>query len=139
MIAKDQMMGVLLDACPAFTTQWPAFLDEWKEEADDLPLYLALGAFAQHLIGLLERGHTEDFARIFAAVEHLHVEGDEYVKDAASVGVLEDLRNRNLHTHTEPEQFRPFLGAESVRCWDELAASWDECFRPKAQRLGNSS
>jgi len=32
MITKDDMMSVLLDACPSFAPQWQAFKDEWREE-----------------------------------------------------------------------------------------------------------
>jgi hypothetical protein len=32
-MTKDEMMGVLLDACPSFTPQWQTFLDEWRERA----------------------------------------------------------------------------------------------------------
>jgi hypothetical protein len=122
-IDKGDMIGVLLDACPSFAPYWQAFLDEWREEADDLPLYLALAQLARHLCGMLARGETETFPRVFAAVERLHVEGDEYVR-ATHAGLLEDLQNTNLHASTEPEQFRPFLGTESARCWCELVRFW---------------
>ncbi len=124
MIAKDNMMGVLLDACPAFAPQWEAFRDEWREEADDLPLYLILADFARHLIGMLERGDTAGLPAVFAAIERLHVEGEHYVREAATVG-LEALQNLSLHeSGTDPEQFRPYLGPESMRWWDKLYRFW---------------
>src|ERR1700693_1023033 len=107
MITRDEMIGVLLDACPSFAPRWIAFQDEWREEVDDLPMYIVLGDFARHLIGMVERGDTARLAAIFAAVERLHVEGDGYRREAATVGLLEDLQNLNLHKNgTEPEQFR---------------------------------
>lgn len=125
MIAKDDMMGVLLDACPAFAPQWEAFRDEWREEADDLPLYLVLADFARHLIGMVERGETAGLPAVFVTVERLHVEGEHYVREAATVGLLEQLQNLNLHRNgTDPELFRPYLGPESVRWWDKLYRFW---------------
>jgi len=135
MIAKDQMMPVLLDACPSFAPAWGAWLDEWKESADDLPLYLALAEFARHLIGLLERGETAGFPAVFQAVERLQLEGEHYVREAAIVGLLEDLQNLNLHTATAPDQFRPFLGPESAAAWDELYEFWDRVMEMKAAGL----
>jgi hypothetical protein len=123
-IVKEQMMEVLLDACPSFRPAWEAFLAEWRESTDDLPLYLALAEFARHLIGRLERADTASFPTIFRAVERLQVEGEHYVREAATVGLLEDLQNLNLHTATGPEQFRPFLGPESAAAWDELYGFW---------------
>jgi hypothetical protein len=125
-IAKDDMMGVLLAACPSFAPQWQAFQDEWRDEAHDLPLYLVLADFARHLIGMVERGETSALPAVFTAVEHLHVEGEHYVREAATIGLLEGLQNLNLHKcGTEPEQFRPYLGPVSERWWDKLYGFWE--------------
>ena len=118
------MMDVLLEACPSFRPTWESFLDEWEDSADDLPHYLALADVARHLIGMLEQSEIATFPAIFQAVERLVTEGEHYVAEAAVVGLLEDLQNRNLHTATEPMQFRPFLGPDSVVAWDELYKFW---------------
>ncbi len=123
-ITKDDMIGVLIDGCPSFAPRWQEFTEEWQEERD-LPLYLALSDFARHLIGLLERGETAGFPAIFAAIERLHVEGEPYVTEAATVGLLENLQNLNLHSTTRPEQFRSHLGPVSARWWDKLYQFWD--------------
>jgi hypothetical protein len=144
MITKDDMMGVLLDANPSFAPQWQAFLQEWHAEAD-LPLYLALADFARHLIGMIERGDTARLPAVFAAVERLHIEGEHYVREAATVGLLEDLQNLNLHKHgTDPEQFRPYLGPESARWWNKLYRFWEHGElliddRPPAAEPGTAS
>jgi hypothetical protein len=120
------MMGLLLEACPTFFPQWQAFLDEWKEEADDLPLYLALGELARHMVGMLEQGKSESFGVIFRIVERLHTEGDEYVQTAATVGLLENLQNKGLHiSDTDPKQFRQYLGSVSEKWWDKLYQFWE--------------
>ena len=124
-LGKDEMMGLLLDACPSFTPQWQAFLDEWQDNTDDLPLYLALTDFARHLVGMLDRDETANFPAVFAVVERLHLEGDSYVRTAATVGLLEDLQNRHFHIRTQPDQFRPFLGAATAKWWDKLYRFWD--------------
>lgn len=126
MIAKDDMMRVLVDACPSFGPEWQAFQDEWRGETDDLPLYVVLAFFARHLIGMLERGETAGLLAVFAAVERLHLEGDGYVREAGTVGLLEDLQNLNLHSNgTEPEQFRRFLGPATAGWWDKLSRFWE--------------
>jgi hypothetical protein len=125
MIAKGDMMGVLLAACPSFGGRWQVFLDEWQNESGELPYYVALFNFTCHLIGMLERGETASFPAIFGAVERLQVEGDPYVKEAATVGLLEDLQNQDLHLGTLPEQFRQYLGPVSERWWDKLSRFWD--------------
>jgi hypothetical protein len=124
-IHKDEMMGVLMRECPSFRPTWEAFLEEWKAQSEDLPHFLALADFARHLIELLGRSETQSFPAIFQAIERLHCEGDHYVREAATVGLLEDLQNTNLHTTTEPEQFRKYLGPESHRWWDKLIGFWE--------------
>lgn len=124
MIGKDEMMSVLVIACPTFAPEWQAFLDEWRDQKEDLPLYIALGQLARHLCGMLAQGDTATFPSFFQAVERLHVQGDKYVREAACVGLLEDLQNLDLHSGTKPEQFRPYLGTESERCWSELNRFW---------------
>ncbi len=125
MIDRNDMMGVLLDACPSFAEQWQSFQDEWQHEAGDLPYYLVLADFARHLIEMLERNETAGLPGVFAAIERLHVEGDHYVREAATIGLLESLQNLNLYNRaTGPEKFRLYLGRETARWWDKLNRFW---------------
>jgi len=118
-------MTELVQACPSFEPEWQRFRDEWRDE-DELPLYLSLGEFACHIINLLSRGDTARFPAIFNTVERLHVDGDDYVREAVTIGVLESLQNLNLHSTTEPEQFRPFLRPNSERWWNKLYDFWEK-------------
>jgi hypothetical protein len=120
MITKDEMMAVLLADCPSFEPSWRAFLQEWQNEPVVLPIYVALGDFARHLISMLALGDTKTFSNIFQAIERLHVEGDAWVKEAATIGVLEGLQNAD-----QPELFRRYLGTESEKWWDKLNRFWD--------------
>jgi hypothetical protein len=124
MITKSNMMDVLLAASPTFASEWEAFQAEWADETD-LPLYIALSGFARHVIAFLAANDEQRHGCIFDAVERLHVEGDAYVREAATVGLLEDLQNGNLHHQTDPEQFRRFLRPVSREWWDRLNAFWN--------------
>jgi hypothetical protein len=125
MIFRDDIPRIVLEACPTFEDKWKEFLDEWKDEPEP-PIYLALADFARHLIGMLAHGNTGPFPIIFSAVERMLVEGDDYVKEAATIGVLEALQNTNLHESTEPEQFRPYLKPESEKWWNKLYDFWEK-------------
>jgi hypothetical protein len=117
---------MMVEACPSFADTWSTFLEEWRAEVADLPLYLSLADLARHLIAMLERGETQTFGRIFGVVELWHSEGEHYVREAATVGLLEDLQNEGLHRTTKPEQFRRFLGPVSETWWDRLYEFWNE-------------
>lgn len=124
MIARSEMMPLMLQACPSFDGEWRRFLQAWSE-APELPLYLALGDLARHLIERLARRDVSTFPAVFAIVERWIVEGTPYVREAAIVGLLEDLQNGNLHAATQPDAFRPYLLPVSARWWDKLIGFWE--------------
>jgi hypothetical protein len=113
------MMDLILDACPSFRPTYEEFLAEW--EGDEPAVYLALGDVARHLEGMMERGETKQFPEIFAVVERWHVEGEHFVREAATVGLLEGIQDP-----IAPDQspFLPYLGAESRYWWDKLIRFW---------------
>lgn len=123
MITKNEMMEPMLVACPSFRPDWDEFVSEWATE-DDKPLYLALGSLARHLVTLLAAQRQLDLSRALAVVERWHVEGDAYVREAATIGLLEDLQNDNLHATTLPRDFEPLLLPESLKWWRKVEAFW---------------
>ncbi len=72
------------------------------------------------MIGLLSSGKTDEIRSIFSVVEQLILEGDPYVREAAIIGLLEDLQNGNLHQTTQPKDFIPFLPPESRFWWEKV-------------------
>lgn len=125
MITRADMMEPLLKACPAFGPTWAEFLKEWGSERE-LPLYLAMFDLARHLISALATGDAKTLTRVFAVVERWHIEGDKYVREAATVGLLEDLQNESIHTTTEPTEFEPFLLPVSLTYWRKVERFWQK-------------
>jgi hypothetical protein len=122
-ITRGQMFSGLLGADPSFGPAWKTFVEEWEGEPDP-PLYLALADLARHLIAHLQRGETDRFDAVFDEVERWHLSGDDYVRKAATVGLLESLQNSNLHARTRPSDFEPWLRPESRRWWVKLQSFW---------------
>src|SRR4051812_36969335 len=123
LITRENMFEPLLRADQSFAPRWSAFVEEWQDERE-LPQYLALASLARHLIGQLKAGHTETFPAVFHVVEQWHVQGDAYVREAASLGLLEDLQNTGLHEGTEPADFEPWLRPVSKHWWDKVDRFW---------------
>jgi hypothetical protein len=119
------MFEPLLDADPGFAPTYAAFLEEYRDEPD-LPEYLALADLARHLVARLEAGDTARFDAIFDVVERWHVDGDAYVREAASIGLLEDLQNGNLHRTTRPEDFAPWFKPVTRKWWGFVEQYWSE-------------
>jgi len=72
-------MPLLIEACPSY-----------REVSQQLPdedlLYIALGHFAHHLLQLQQQSRTENFPAVVRVIERFHVEGDHYVREAATIG-----------------------------------------------------
>jgi len=123
-ITRAVMFDPLLAAAPSFLPVWEQFLAEYSTEPE-LPEYLACADLARHLIAQLGKGDTGRFDEVFDVVEAWHLKGDAYVRQAAAIGLLEDLQNTNLHKSTQPAEFLPWLRPESRRWWDKVEAFWD--------------
>jgi len=119
MIDKDEMFPPILKASPSFTPLWEEFLEEWKDE-NDLPLYLVLGELSRHIASLVEARKVDELKEIFLIVEHWHIEGSAYVKEAATVGLLEELQGENNAVSIEA-----YLLTESKRWWLKVNEFWD--------------
>jgi hypothetical protein len=111
---------MLLEACPSFRPAWEEHLRDSREEI----LYVALGDFARHLLELFRAGKTEAFPSVAQVIERLHVEGDPYVREAATIGLLEGIQNVWGNNNVDPEVFFPFLLPESARWWNSLNKFW---------------
>jgi hypothetical protein len=126
MITKEEMVQPMLAACPSFIPTWREFIAEWKDDRAGPPLYVALGDLARHLVELLQQGKTEQFDAIFDVVERWHREGEHYVREAATVGLLEGIQNAAEYRGVDPSVFEPWLRPESKRWWDKLNLFWGE-------------
>ncbi|UFX41665.1 hypothetical protein HAP47_0020320 [Bradyrhizobium sp. 41S5] len=111
------MFEPMLVACPVFVPAWRAFLDQWKDSNEELPYYLALGDLAHHLVEQLEAGATQNFDAVFDVVERWHCHGDAYVREAATIGLLEGIENVSLRRSINPRRFEFWLKPESKRWW----------------------
>jgi hypothetical protein len=116
MISRDQILGVLTEAFPDFS---PGSRDA------DLH-YVVLGDFASYLIGVYRSGSEGRIKKAVELVERLHVDGDAYVKEAATIGLLEGIRNTWKDSGIDPEAFGARLLPESRRWWDSLNGFWQK-------------
>lgn len=117
------MLPRLVAACPSFTLKWEEHKREYFDEEDYLP-YVALGEFNSHVVELYIEGATQELPSVFEEVERLHLEGDAYVKEAATVGFLEGVQNVIGNRGLNADVFLPFLGPESRKWWDQLNKFW---------------
>lgn len=122
MIVKSQMLPLLINACPSFSPTWQEMN---IERGQDEPLvYIELGEFARHLVKLYLQGQTAEFAEVFDLVERFHLAGDDYVQNAAVIGLLEDIQNIAGNRKIDQEVFVRYLKPISVAWWQSLNRFW---------------
>ncbi len=115
-------MPLLLESCPSFAEKW----EEHRAFYDDEDLvYVHLGTLAHHLVELHKTNQTDEFPAVFDVIEKLHLEGDNYVKEAATIGMLEGIQNVSLNLNVDPEVFALYLKPASAKWWRRLNDFWD--------------
>lgn len=124
-IASDQVVPLLLEACPSFADKWSTIqTDRFHLDFDGSRLhFIDAGVFARHLVELQTADTVEEFPAVFGVIERLHMEGDEYVQNLAVVGYLEDIQNFAFD-YFDPATFVPYLGPASLKSWNELNVFW---------------
>jgi hypothetical protein len=123
-IQKHEVMNLLLESCPSYLSRWKEYQEDNYDHGDEALLYVDLGDFAHHLVELYQADNLEEFPEIFLAIETLHVHGDEYVKEAATIGLLEGIQNISSNSELNPNVFIKYLNPESLRWWNYLNDFW---------------
>lgn len=124
MIYKVQVIPMLLEVCPSYQIRWNIYYSDTYIEGEEQLLYLDLADFASHIIELFKDNKCDSFGIIFELIEKIHIQGDEYVKEAITIGFLEDLQNFALGEKIELANFEEYLGIESKKWWDQLNDFW---------------
>jgi hypothetical protein len=117
MITKEQVMPLLREACPSYTEKWK---NHRASCSDEYLLYVDLGRFACYLVGLYESAQLDEFPSVFEILERLHLEGDAYVREAATIGILEGIQNIAENFGINPQEFARYLKPESAKWWRQL-------------------
>jgi hypothetical protein len=127
-ISRDQALAILTEACPSFR---PISEKETADRAksdwydgDDLLLYPVLSEFARHVVDLYKANQVSEFNDVFSAIERLHTDGDDHVKEAATIGLLEGIQNISGNSRLDAQVFETYLRPESKMWWNKLNDFW---------------
>lgn len=122
MITQDQVIPLLLAACPGFEPAWREHLQWWG--GVERGIFNDTSVFAEYIIDCQIAGNTGDFEAAFAALERILNEGDENARAAASIGALESIQVQSTHYPFGPSAFLRWLGPKSKETWDSIEALW---------------
>ncbi len=120
MIEQHEALQTLVEACPELNNEVQEHIAEYGNEL----LYVAAEAIANRLLVLHRQRATAHLQAIAAAIEQLHVSGTPWVKEFATVGLLEGIQNVWASSGANPEDFAQYLQPESRRWWEGLNRFW---------------
>jgi hypothetical protein len=84
---------------------------------------------------LHQQSRAEEFPAVCQVVERLHVEGDHYVREAATIGFLEAIQNIWSSQDVDPKLFARYLLPVSAQWWQNLNDFWDGNSKFVGERL----
>ncbi len=124
MITLDDLMPLVLEACPALLPELEAYYSKYHIVPGSEPFYYTEAEILNDwLYERLESHETDCFPAVFALIERLLAEGNNQVTDLVVTGIFEGLQNRanyaalsgNGHTI-----FCPWLGPLTRKLWDAI-------------------
>ncbi|MCM3175437.1 hypothetical protein [Paenibacillus sp. MER 99-2] len=125
MIDKEQVMDMLLNACPSYNKRYEKYVKENYTTDEDKLIYLDISDFLEHVIECYQNKQTNEFDKVFEAIEELHINGNSFVKELATIGGLETLQNKLEHKNVEYGEFEKYLRSESKIWWNNLIDFWN--------------
>ncbi len=126
MIDESKCMEYVLGVCPGYSDDWQEHLDGWKGE--DVELFIHTASFAQYAVKYIESNDEKELKLIANAIEYLHGEGDDIVRNAIEIGFLETLMghcNHNPKKHPV-RRFTQFFKASCVDVSRAMSESWEK-------------
>ncbi|PLS06717.1 hypothetical protein CVD27_07195 [Neobacillus cucumis] len=113
-------MNLLLEACPSYK---PYYEENLGDDGEQL-IYIDIMEFVAHLIELYKQNQINEFPKIFEVIELLHTDGDDFVKESATIGLLESIQNMS-GDEINPDVFKKYLKPESLKWWNHLDDFWN--------------
>ena len=120
-ISREQVLPILIQACPSFQASWDVHRKDHSAEL----LYVALGDFARHLLQLDRHQQDQILPAVFDAIERLHRDGDSFVQEATTIGLLAGIQNVWAHANVDTQTFTRHLHPISRKWWKSLEDFWD--------------
>jgi hypothetical protein len=121
-LQADEMVDLLLKACPTANPAWSEHLADWPAEKPGH--FLNMAVFARHIVECDTSSRSTEFPAFFELVERFVAEGTDEVRGLAVVGLLEDIQTIASHYPQGTTRLEPLLGPLSRQAWNELVDLW---------------
>lgn len=117
---EGKIINYMLDRFPEFLPYWKKHLEYW--EYRDTSLGIKFGSFLEYTADKIKADDIFALVDIFDFIEECIIYGDDMVKYASCIALLEDLTNRSGHRPEEVpySAYMKLLGPESRKACKEI-------------------
>lgn len=123
MYKADDIVPLLLEACPEAKTKWQKHLEWWGSR--ERSYYNDMSVFAHHIVDSYKAGELEEFDAFFQALEKLLAKGNKKVKDLVAIGIIEDIQNIASYEEGGYQVFEKWLKPLTKDAWREVEKIWE--------------
>ncbi len=127
-ITTEEAFDLLVESSPSYfaTPHLDQYIAAFEDEGQP-DLFVRTGAFAHHVVDLIAAGQDDEARAVFAAMEHLLVDGDEDTIELVELGLIETVQNIVSHDDVlvGADRVVPLLGPKAKAIW----ATHDELWR----------
>ena len=124
MITREEVMNLFIEACPSFKENWEAYISSEEDRNSSTVLYSDLTCLANYLVGQIDNEMMLETKTVFDMIEQLLHQGDTFVKEAITVGLLEDIQNKLINQSIDLNVFNRYMLAETKKSWGDLFDFW---------------
>lgn len=122
---RDAVMAEFVRIYPSFNASWEVNKSTERDPHSETVLYSDLTFFAQFMVNQIELDSKLEIHLVFETIERLLLQGDSFVSEAISVGLLEDIQNELLNRSVDLHVYDRYMQSETKRIWQELIKFWN--------------
>ncbi|WKZ26176.1 MAG: hypothetical protein QY304_02090 [Candidatus Paceibacterota bacterium] len=94
----------------------------WEKE----DVYTILAELSRYILKLYKEKKEEELKTIFKLIDNIFKDGDRYVKEAITIGLLETLQNNiSWEKDANPEEFLIYLSDNLKNEWNNVINFWN--------------
>ena len=100
---------------------------DWETDIKEYGgIYTIFSLLARYVEKLLKNKENEEIQNIFNLVEKWHINGDELLQEATTIGFIEEVISLNPKHHFKDEEFLPYMGNETVYWVKKVKGFWED-------------
>ena len=99
----------------------------WETEIEEYGgIYNIFSLLARYVEDLLKNKQNQEIQSIFNLVEIWHINGDDLLQEATTIGFVEEIISLNPKHNYKDEEFLPFMGKETKFWVKQVKGFWED-------------